>query len=290
MRRVSLTPYLLLAPGLVLLVAFTHWPAVRALWNSLHTTPRGRRPAVWVGTDNYAALLADPVLAKVLWNNAIYAAATIPASIVLAFLMALWVNARLPGRGFARLAYFTPTILPMVAAANIWLFFYTPGFGLLDQVLSGVFGLPSTNWLGSDRTALWAVIVVAVWKEAGFFMIFYLAAFQAVPPSLAEAARIEGCGRWTYVRRVLIPLVAPTTLFVAVNALINAFRVVDHIFIMTFGGPNNATNLLLFHIWEVGFKFWDTAQASALTMLLLAILAAIAAVQFRLLERRTHYR
>ncbi|MFN4158645.1 MAG: carbohydrate ABC transporter permease [Gemmobacter sp.] len=290
MRRVPLTPYLLLAPGLVLLVAFTHWPALLALWNSLHSTPRGRRPSVWVGGDNYAALLSDPVLAKVLWNNTIYAAATIPASIVLAFLMALWVNARLPGRGFARLAYFTPTILPMVAAANIWLFFYTPGFGLLDQVLSGVFGLPSTNWLGSDRTALWAVIVVAVWKEAGFFMIFYLAAFQAVPPSLAEAARIEGCGRWTYVRRVLIPLVAPTTLFVAVNALINAFRVVDHIFIMTFGGPNNATNLLLFHIWEVGFKFWDTAQASALTMLLLAILAIIAAVQFWLLERRTHYR
>ncbi|MFN3643992.1 MAG: carbohydrate ABC transporter permease [Gemmobacter sp.] len=290
MRRLPLTPYLLIAPGLVLLVAFTHWPALRALVQSLYTTPRGRRPAVWVGADNYTAMLSDPVLAKVLWNSAVYAGATIPASIVLAFLMALWVNARLPGRGLARLAYFTPTILPMVAAANIWLFFYTPGFGLLDQILSGVFGLPSTNWLGSDRTALWAVIVVAVWKEAGFFMIFYLAAFQAVPPSLAEAARIEGCGRWTYVRRVLIPLVAPTTLFVAVNALINAFRVVDHIFIMTFGGPNNATNLLLFHIWEVGFKFWDTAQASALTMLLLAILGLIAAVQFRLLERRTHYR
>ena len=290
MRRFPIVPYLLILPGLVLLAAFTHYPALVAFWQSLHTTPRGRRPARWVGADNYTALLSDPVLMKVLWNSAIYAAATIPASIVLAFLMALWVNGRMPGRAFARLAYFTPTILPMVAAANIWLFFYTPGFGLLDQVLGGLFGLPATNWLGSDRTALWAVIVVAVWKEAGFFMIFYLAAFQAISPALAEAARIEGCGRWTYVRRVLIPLVAPTTLFVAVNALINAFRVVDHIFIMTLGGPNNATNLLLFHIWEVGFKFWDTAQASALTILLLAILGVIAAVQFRLLERRTHYR
>ncbi|MFN3937373.1 MAG: carbohydrate ABC transporter permease [Gemmobacter sp.] len=289
MRRFPLTPYLLLAPGLALLVLFTHWPAVMALWQSLHSTPRGRRPSVWVGAENYTAMLTDPVLAKVLWNSALYAGATIPASILLAFVMALWVNGRMPGRAFARLAYFTPTILPMVAAANIWLFFYTPGFGLLDQIL-GLFGVPSTNWLGSDRTALWAVIVVAIWKEAGFFMIFYLAAFQAIPVSLAEAARLEGCGRWTYVRRVLIPLVAPTTLFIAVNALINAFRVVDHIFAMTGGGPNNATNLLLFHIWEVGFKFWDTAQASALTMLLLAILGAIAAVQFRLLEKRTHYR
>ncbi len=290
MRRIQLVPYLLIAPGLVLLAAFTHYPALLAFWQSLHTTPRGRRPAQWIGADNYVAMLNDPVLMKVLWNSAIYAAATIPASIVLAFLMAFWVDGRMPGRAFARLAFFTPTILPMVAAANIWLFFYTPGFGLLDQILNGVFGLPSTNWLGSDQTALWAVIVVAVWKEAGFFMIFYLAAFQAVPPALAEAAQIEGCGRWTYVRRILIPLVAPTTLFIAVNALINAFRVVDHIFIMTQGGPNNATSLLLFHIWEAGFKFWDTAQASALTILLLTILGFVAAVQFRLIEKRTHYR
>lgn len=290
MRRIQLVPYLLIAPGLVLLAAFTHYPALLAFWQSLHTTPRGRRPAQWIGADNYVAMLNDPVLMKVLWNSAIYAAATIPASIVLAFLMAFWVNGRMPGRAFARLAFFTPTILPMVAAANIWLFFYTPGFGLLDQILNGVFGLPSTNWLGSDQTALWAVIVVAVWKEAGFFMIFYLAAFQAVPPALAEAAQIEGCRRWTYVRRILIPLVAPTTLFIAVNALINAFRVVDHIFIMTQGGPNNATSLLLFHIWEAGFKFWDTAQASALTILLLTILGFVAAVQFRLIEKRTHYR
>jgi sn-glycerol 3-phosphate transport system permease protein len=191
MRR--LAPYLLLAPGLALLALFTHWPAA-AFWASLHSTPRGRRPSVWVGADNYLALLSDPLFLKVLWNSAFYALATVPLSIALAFLMALWVDRALPGRGLAWLAYFTPTILPMVAAASIWLFFYTPGFGALDQFL-GLFGLPSTNWLGAERSAMWAVIVVAVWKEAGFFMIFYLAAFQAAPPSLGEAARLEGCGR-----------------------------------------------------------------------------------------------
>jgi sn-glycerol 3-phosphate transport system permease protein len=289
MRKTPLAPYLLLAPGLALLVMFTHYPAVVAFVQSLYTTPRGRRPARFVGWENYTGLLDDPVLVKVLWNSAFYAATTVPASIVLAFIMALWVNGAMPGRGFARLAYFTPTILPMVAAANIWLFFYTPGFGLLDQIL-GAFGWPSTNWLGQEGTALWAVVVVAIWKEAGFFMIFYLAAFQAVSPSLGEAARLEGAGRWTYVRRVLIPLVAPTTLFIAINATINAFRVVDHIFAMTGGGPNNATNLLLFHIYETGFKFWDTARAAAMTMLLLAILAILAVAKFWWLERRTHYR
>jgi len=289
MRRSNLIPWLLLAPGLTLLVAFTHAPALLTAWSSLFSTPRGRRPAVFQGADHYQAMLSDPVLARVLWNSALYAGVTVPASIALAFVMALWVNDRLPGRGLVRLAYFTPTILPMVAAANIWLFFYTPGFGLIDQV-ARLFGFASTNWLGSEATALWAVIVVAIWKEAGFFMIFYLAALQAVPPSLAEAARLEGAGRWQYTRRVLIPLLMPTTLFVAVNALINAFRVVDHLFALTGGGPNNATNLLLFYIYEVGFRFWDTGYAAALTMLLLTVLAVLSLIQFVLIDRRAHYR
>ena len=123
-------------------------------------------------------------------------------------------------------------------------------------------------------------MVVTVWKEAGFFMIFYLAALQQIPPDLKEAAAIEGASRFTFFRRVTWPLLAPVTLFILVNAVINAFRTVDHIFIMTGGGPDNATNLLLFHIYEIGFKFWDRGYATALTMVLLAILGLLALVQF----------
>ena len=133
------------------------------------------------------------------------------------------------------------------------------------------------------------VIAVAVWKEAGFFMIFYLAALQSIPPSLAEAAALEGASRWHYFRRVLFPLLMPTTLFVLVNALINSVRLVDHIFVMTRGGPDNATSLLLFHIYQVGFSFWDTGYAAALTVVVLLALALVAFVQFRFLDRRTHY-
>src|SRR3546814_1185442 len=114
--------------------------------------------------------------------------------------MALWANSKIPARGFVRTAYFTPTVLPMIAAANLWLFFYTPGLGVLDQIGS-LFGLPSVNWLGQPETALWAVIIVTIWKEAGFFMIFYLAALQTIPEDLKEAADIEGASRWTYTRR-----------------------------------------------------------------------------------------
>ncbi|MEP7059079.1 MAG: sugar ABC transporter permease, partial [Caldimonas sp.] len=173
--------------------------------------------------------------------------------------------------------------------ANIWLFFYTPQYGLLEQVTQGL-GLASHNWLGDRATVLGAIIVVAVWKEAGFFMIFYLAALQQVPPSLAEAAALEGASRAQYFRRVLFPLLMPTTLFVLINALINSVRMVDHLFVMTRGGPDNASTLLLYYIYQVGFSFWDTGYAAALTVIVLVALGLVAFVQLRFLERRTHYR
>src|SRR5215470_14589477 len=257
--------WLLLLPAMALLALFTHWPALATLLDSLFSTPRPRRPAAFVGLDNYQAMLADPVFWRALVNNLWFALGTIPASIALALAMALMVSDRIAGRAAVRMAYFTPTVLPMIAVANIWLFFYTPQYGLLEQVL-GLFGLPAHNWLGTPSTALACVIAVAVWKEAGFFMIFYLAALQQFPPVL------------------------PTTLFVLINAVINAFRTVDHIIVMTRGGPDNATTLLLYYVYQVGFTFWDSTYASTLTMVLLAGLAAAALGQYAFLERRVHYR
>jgi sn-glycerol 3-phosphate transport system permease protein len=280
--------WLLLLPAMACLALFTHWPAVASFIDSFMSTPRARRPARFVGLDNYEQMLADPIFWKAMANNLWFAIGTIPTSIALALLMAVWVNDRIAGRTLVRMAYFTPTILPMIAVANIWLFFFTPQYGLLEQIV-GAFGGRSTNWLGSQDTALYAVTIVAIWKEAGFFMIFYLAALQAIPPSLGEAAAIEGASRWTFFRRVQFPLLMPTTLFVLINAVINAFRMVDHIFVMTRGGPDNATTLLLFYIYQVGFSFWDTAYAAALTCVLLALLALVAFVQYGWLERRTHY-
>ena len=285
----SIHAYLLLLPAFVLLVAFTHYPAVATLIDSLFSTPKGSRPAVWVGLENYALMVDDPVFWKAATNNLWFALATIPMSIGLALVMALWVNERMSGRGFLRMAYFTPTILPMIAVANIWLFFYTPSYGLLEQI-TGFFGLPSHNWLGDQRTALGAITVVAIWKEAGFFMIFYLAALQGLNPSLREAAAIEGASRWYFFRRVQWPLLMPTTLFVMVNAVINAVRMVDHVIVLTRGGPDNASTLLLYYLYEVGFKFWDTSYAAALTVVLLAVLASVALFQFFVLDRKVHYK
>ncbi len=279
----------LLTPALVLLVGFTFFPTVATLWDSFHSTPRGRRAAVWVGGENYQAMLTDMVFWKAMSNTVLYAAVTIPASIATALGMALLVNANIRGRAFARLAFFTPTILPMVAVANIWMFFYAPDYGLIDQVLRP-FGMGGNNWLGSPDTALGALIVITVWKNAGFFMIFYLAALQQVPPVLIEAAKLEGASPLQRLRRVILPMIMPTTLFVAINAVIEAFRLVDHVMTMTRGGPDNSTQLLLYYIWQTGFGYWDTAYAAALTVVLLAILALIALVQFGWADRRIFYR
>ncbi|MCL4068015.1 sugar ABC transporter permease [Pseudomonas sp. GX19020] len=281
--------WLLLTPALVLLVGFTLFPTVATLWDSFHSTPRGRRAAVWVGGENYQTMLTDVVFWKAMSNTVLYAAVTIPASIVTALGMALLVNSRIRGRAFARLAFFTPTILPMVAVANIWMFFYAPDYGLIDQILRP-FGLGGNNWLGSPDTALGALIVITIWKNAGFFMIFYLAALQQVPPVLIEAAKLEGASPLQRLRRVILPMIMPTTLFVAINAVIEAFRLVDHVMTMTRGGPDNSTQLLLYYIWQTGFGYWDTAYAAALTVVLLAILALIALVQFGWADRRIFYR
>jgi sn-glycerol 3-phosphate transport system permease protein len=286
--RTPALAWLLLTPAVVLLAAFTHVPALMTLRSSLYSTPSATRAAKFVGGDQFREMLSDPVFMSALKNNALYALGTVPASIALAILMAIIVNSSIRGRTWLRMSFFLPTVLPMIAVANIWLFFYTPSYGLVDQIL-GAFGVPGRNWLGNADTVLPCLMVLAVWKEAGFFMIFYLAALQQISPSLAEAAAIDGTSRFYFFRRVTFPLLMPTTLFVLVNALINAFRVVDHVIVMTKGGPDNASALLLYYVYNVGFKYWDTGYAAALTVVLLAIMATLAFTQFTIFERKVHY-
>ncbi len=273
----------LLAPAFVVLIAFTHFPIIRSVLSSAQE--RGGE----LGLGQYDRLFSDPVFWQVLRNNLLFALGTVPTSMALAILMAVWVNNKLSGKSFVRLAYFTPTILPMVAVASIWLFFYSPGIGPIDQLFNAV-GLPTANWLGNPDTVLPALMVMMIWKQAGFFMIFYLAGLQNMSPELEEASALEGASRWYHFRRVTFPLLMPTTLFVFVVAVTDAFKIIDHLFIMTSGGPNNASNLLLYYIYDTAFSFFDPRYAGALTVALVLILGAAAVVQFAVLERRVHYR
>ncbi len=292
-KNETIAGWLLVAPAVVFLAAFTWYPTLATIWRSLFGQELHGKAAPFVGFANYHAMLHDPVFWRALHNNALYAAAIVPLSLAMALLMALAADAatgaRIRGRTFLRVAYFTPTILPMIAIANIWLYFFTPGYGLIDDLLAP-FGFANWNWLGSASTALPAMIIIGLWREAAFYMIFYLAALQSLPPVLREAARLEGASRLTFFRRVIWPQLTPTTLFVFVNVVIDSFRMIDQIVVLTNGGPDYATTILLYYIYEVGFQYWDSAYAATLTVALLAGLALVALVQFSLLGRKVHYR
>lgn len=280
--------WLLLLPSLLFLLLFTFYPIILTLRLSLFQADLATPEPVFTGLDNFRTLFQDEVFRKVMSNNALFALGTVPLGIALALLMAVFANKALYGRGFMRSAFFYPTLIPMIAVANIWLFIYTPEYGFMSRVLSW-FGVNDINLLGTPGLVMWAMILMIIWKEAGFFMIFYLAGLQNISKELYEAAHVDGVSRFTIFRKITFPLLMPTTLFVSIIALTNAYKLVDHLMIMTRGGPNNSSNLLLYYIYETAFSFWDQGMASALTVVMIAVLLLIAAVQFFGLDRRIHY-
>lgn len=287
-RRGRVQAYLFLLPSFVFLATFTYYPILRSLELSLYRSNASLAHLTFVGLGNYAALGADSIFHQVLQNSAEFLIGTVPVTVALALVLALLLNRRHFLTTPFRTAFFHPTLLPLVGAAAIWLFVYTPGYGILDVYLRGILG-GEVNWLGSPTLALPAVMILMIWKNAGYYMLFYLAGLQTVPAELLEAARLEGATGWKQFRAITFPLLGPTTLFVLVIASINAFQSVDEIWLMTGGGPDNTTNLLLFYVYQVAFMFFDLGKAAALTVFLLAVLMAIAAMSLGFLERRIYY-
>lgn len=278
----------LLAPSLVFLILFTFYPIAGTIRLSLYQADLATPVPLFAGLDNYRAMLKDAIFWKVMINNLLFALGTVPTSMALAMLMAIAANKALRGKTFVRAAFFYPTMIPMIAVANIWLFIYTPQYGLLSRLMKSV-GSGDIQWLGSPQYVMWAMIIMVVWKEAGYLMIFYLAGLQNISPELYESAQVDGVSRWTVFRAITFPLLMPTTLFVTIVALTNSFKLVDHLLVMTKGGPNNASNLLLYYIYETAFSFWDQGMASALTVVMVAVLLLFAALNFLKLDRNIHY-
>ncbi len=288
-RRFDPLPYLLVLPTVVFVALFTAWPTVLSFYLSFFrqrlNIARFREPT-FVGLENYQTLLADAGFHRVLLNTFYYVVGTVPISIVLAFFLALLVNRRMRGVGFLRLAFFYPTVLPMVSAATIWLFFLTPDYGLFNQALTFLGYSGPQNWTGSSSLALLAVMLVAVWKNAGYYMIFYLAGLQNLPTDVFEAADLDGANGWQQLWYITFPLLRRTTLFISTIAFISAFQTVDHIFVMTGGGPSNASTVLLYWLWQVRFEFSNVGLASAITVVLVLILLIFTVTNFLLGEQR----
>jgi ABC-type sugar transport system permease subunit len=286
--RKQLRPYLYILPTFVFLGLFTHYPIVRTFYLSLFRWNLATPEKVFVGGANYQQIWSTPLFWQVLQNNLLYAVGTIPVSMAIALGLALLINQPLQFLSFYRAALFYPTVIPMAAASMIWLWIFTPSYGLLNYYL-GKFGVPDIHWLGNSTTALWALVVVGIWKRLGYYMVIFLAGLQTIPEHLYEAAILEGAGCWQRFSRITFPLLSPTTFFILLVAVIDSFQAIDQVYLMTQGGPGNHTNLFVFYIYQHAFRFWDMGFASTVSAMLFLILLSLTLLVFWTLHKRVHY-
>ncbi|WP_430722747.1 carbohydrate ABC transporter permease [Siminovitchia fortis] len=282
------TAWLFLLPSLIFLIMFTLYPMIKTLFTSFFQSDLSTADPVYIGADNFKMMWEDEVFRKALINNIWFAVGTVPTSVLIGMGLAMLVNRAMKGSSLARTFFFYPVVIPMVTAAFIWLFFYTPEYGMVNSLFK-MFGAGEMNLLGNSSTALIAIMVMVIWKEAGFFMIFYLAALQNIPKELLEASYMDGASKWVQFRKIIFPLLMPTTLFSFIIATTNAFKTVDQLVVMTQGGPNNASNLLLYYIYESTFRFMDYGKASTATVVVLVLMLMVAAIQFFGADRKIHY-
>ena len=286
--KIDLKAWLFIAPALVFILTFTVYPILRSLWLGMNQLEMGMPKPYFVGFRNYVQLASEPLFWKVMRNSFAFSLLTVLPSMALGIGLAMIVNRKIKGDGFLRTAYFYPAVMPMIAIASTWMFIYMAQYGMLDQLLASV-GLKSLNVLSSKKTVLPALSVMYIWKEAGYLMIFFLSGLQNISTEIYEAAKIDGARPWTIFRRIPLPLLAPTMLFVSTIALTNSLKLVDHIVIMTEGAPNNASTLLLYYIYQQGFIYFDQGKASSLTVIMLVIMLTVSMLQFIKTDTKIYY-
>ena len=275
--------YLFISPALVGIGVFLVIPFLASIYLSL-TTYSLVEPPKFVMFKNYERMVNDPRFWKTLGNTAYFALTGIPLALVLSLVLALMMNRPIGGRVIFRTAYFIPVVSSWVAVGLVWRWLYNPEFGLVNYALSRV-GIQGPNWLVSSTWAMPSVILVNVWKGLGFNMMIYLAALQGVPEQLYEASRIDGATSWQQFWKITLPLISPTTFFLAVTSVINSFQVFDAIYTMTMGGPEDSTKVIMFYLWENAFQFLRMGYAAAMAWVLFVMILALTFAQWKLSDK-----
>jgi multiple sugar transport system permease protein len=242
------------------------------------------RPPVFVGLKNFATMPGDDLLWKAIGQTLYYAVASVAGTTALSLGLALALNQRLRSIGLYRTFFFLPAVTSVIAIAAVWRWLYNSEYGLFNGLLE-LAGLRGLNWLGDPALAMPAVILMSVWRSAGFNTVLFLAGLQGVPTEYYEAAQIDGASAWSRFRHITIPLVSPTTFFVVVNGLIGSWQVFDQVYILTRGGPHLSTVTVVYLIYSNGFEWYKTGYAAALAYGLFLIILLFTALQF-LLQRR----
>jgi sn-glycerol 3-phosphate transport system permease protein len=283
-----LLPYLLLAPQLLITAVFFFWPAAQAVWFSfLRQDAFGIRTS-FVGFENFTELLADPTYHEALRNTAVFATAVSLLSLGLGLLFAVLADRRIRGAGLYRTLLIWPYAVAPAVAAVLWIFLFHPQVGLIGRWLNGL-GLGWDYKLNGGQAML-VVILAAAWKQVAYNMIFFLAGLQSIPPSVLEAAAIDGARPWQRFWTITFPLLSPTTFFLIVVNLVYAcfdtFGVIDA---LTKGGPAKATETLIYRAYVDGRVNLDLGMSSAQSVVLMVVVILLTMVQFRYVERRVHY-
>lgn len=282
-------PYMMIAPASAVFLCFFIYPIVYMSYLSLTDWDFLSPEKPFVGLNNFIALFRDPLFLQVLGNTFAYTALSVGIGVSLALALSLWMNRGGVLSGMLQSAVFSPYIISMVSVSILWMWIMDPQSGLLNGILDAL-GLPALQWLRDPGTALPSLVLVSIWKNVGFYALVLLAGLQSIPRDIYEATELDRTPRWRTFRRITMPMLSPTLFFLMIIGVINSFQVFETIFIMTKGGPINATNTIVFYIYQNGFQFFKIGYASAAGVVLLIIISLLTIVHFKFLERRVHYR
>ncbi len=287
-RQEELTAWLFITPVLLGILVFQVYPTLFSLvisftrWNLL-------TPPKWIGLANFVELFTeDRFFVKVLTNTSLYTIGTVLPGIVLAILFASLLNTNIRGKTIYRALYFVPVVAPTVAVALLWQWIYEANFGVLNSMLRMV-GIQGPAWLGSTRYALLALIIEAIWAGLGFHIVIFLAGLQGISKDYYEAADIDGANAFQKLTNITLPLLSPITFFVLVTAMIGAFQVFDIPFVMTMGGPANATQMIVMYLYVNAFRIQKMGLAAALAYIIFLVIIALTILNFRFSRRWVFY-
>ena len=279
---------LFVGPNLFFFAVFSFWPIIYSAWLSFHRWDLIAPVKLYVGLDQYRYLIHDEVFHAVLRNTVVYTVGAVGGTLILGLLVALLLNQPLRGRDGARAVLFAPTLLSGAAISVVWIYMFDPRFGIIARLLSLVH-LTSPSWLSDPAWAMPAILIVTIWKDLGFATVIFLAGLQAIPRDLYEAAKVDGAGAWWRFRSVTLPMLSPIVFFLGVTTIINTFQSFDIIQVMTKGGPVDATNTLIYYIYQQGFVAFNAGRSSAAALVLFMLMLGITLLQVRYAERRVHY-
>lgn len=287
-RRNTIKAWALLSPSILFMTMFTFYPFVKTFVLSFYKKKLSSRSAVFNGVQNYVRAFHDPGFSRSVTNTLSFCALVIPTCLILGLVFAYLLNKRTPGRTAFRAMIFYPNIAPMVGFYLVWMYLMAPDIGYINAILR-LIGVQGHNWLGDSKTVLYSIGAIYIWREAGYMMLFYLSGLQGIDESYYEAATLDGANEWQKFKAITFPLLMPTTVFAVTLSITSAVQVVDPIAILTNGGPNNASSMVMYYIYKKAFTDFDYGMASTYSVILLVVLLTVICIQNFCLDKRTHY-